>query len=284
MECSLVIINGETPKKLKAEDYSDVAELAGLKFIKTQHVKRFGNTTYSIRGFQGAAIKVDRNNMEQGYRLQLSTDRNSNATTCLRPLEYNPDPISGALLGLIPDTEYNRHKLAAAYNYNPFCIILDKDIDKEISAWADEIEKTLPKGKTVEEVAIEAVEENEKLKAQLKRERSLREAAEEGNLVVENARKRIDEQRKTPAKAKKAKPVKEEPKKEPEKPKVDEGKIMTEVLNEYKDDIDELKLKHKNLYRDSEEYRDTILPEITRRIKEANYVNGSTGVSDKDKK
>jgi hypothetical protein len=196
MYCSLVSFDGAFRQKPKDYEYQEVAESAGVSFIKVRHVKGFGITTASQRGFQGVRVVALPGRLGVGrYKVEYSKNHLGKDVSAMLPLDFVSDRKTMELSAIIPDTEFNRRKLAACYYHVPFCAIVDKEIEKDVQERANELEKILPKQKPVEEVVVEYATENERLKTELAKEKALRASSEQNAEVVAVARDRIKRER-----------------------------------------------------------------------------------------
>ncbi len=214
MYCSLVRFTGAFRQKIMATEYQEVAENAGVKFIHVRHVKEFGITCASPRGFQGVVVQALPGQLGVGrYKVMYTKDHLGNDVGAMFPLDFVSNRKTQELTALIPDTEYNRRKLAACYYHFPFCTIIDQVIRAEIVKIADEIEKILPKEKPVEQVVVEYADKVDELQKELAIERKLREEAERSADIISVARAKIDRERKAdnaPKEVKKSADVKKQ--------------------------------------------------------------------------
>lgn len=175
MHCSLLSIKGALPNKLLSDDYTIYGEQAKLKFIKLKHKKGFAmNQCASVRGYQGADIVVSQTRDHQIlYEVALTTDnKTGEACSAQRPLIFEPEKRTNLLTAVVPDTPFNRKKLACVYYHNPFAEIIDEAIDKEIDQMAREIELILPQEKTKDDTIQEQDDEISILRRKLSEQTS----------------------------------------------------------------------------------------------------------------
>lgn len=163
---ALIVINGQgMPKRVQTSDGPKLATAAGVKLIMVTYIDPLEPNPPSIRGFQG--VRVSR--YEVNGRVQLNAELSKNertgeACSALRSLDFIPHEITGLMEAHIPDTDFNRKKLAAAYYHHPFCKINDEAVDAEVREIADEIEKTLVVVPSDKEKLTAVEAENKRLK------------------------------------------------------------------------------------------------------------------------
>ena len=165
MACSLIVVNGE--KKVSNEIALEFARIAGLRFIKLQHIKGAGKAEYGIRGFQSVVVMVaDDREGGKHYKYELSKDKYS-GEDCMgqRQLLFSPEKHTGMLTADLPDTPFNRKILKKVYFNNAQWRIVDPILDAEIRRNAEEFQKSLPNKPSREQVIGSQQDEIERLKA-----------------------------------------------------------------------------------------------------------------------
>lgn len=191
----LVIIPSQ--RKYTEREANEIAEISGVKFIKVQHYLKFSDpkrgSPDQTSGFQHVVIRTNLDDRgAPSYTHEFYKNSNGQAIDGGRLFYCIPEPITGQLLGWIPDSEYNRNKLAGCFagwiieenrerergkaardpvleKYQAVRLwkILDQEIAKDIDRRCEEILKTIPKGKTALEAMTEQTRENEELRLKL---------------------------------------------------------------------------------------------------------------------
>ena len=166
MACSLIVVKGV--RKCDDSQAMEFARIAGLQFIRLQHIKGAGIGEHGCRGFQSVevGIETDRDG-GKSYKYTLSTDRfTGKACMGQRQLLFTPEKHTGMLTADLPDTEYNRSKLVKCYfNYAQWRIV-DPILDAEIRRIAEEFQKSLPNKPSKETVIKSQQDEIAELRAQ----------------------------------------------------------------------------------------------------------------------
>jgi len=165
MNSNLVYITGGN-KKI---DFEAVAELAGIKVIKLLHPRAFVNDQVSMRGFQGGTMQVSDRGGVSLYKFVPFVNKSGEDTFTPKNLWFEKDDRTNENLAVIPDTKYNRKKLAGMYGTIHAPRIKDPVIDAEVRAMAEKIQKTVEVKKTKEVEAAKALSENESLKKALEK-------------------------------------------------------------------------------------------------------------------
>jgi hypothetical protein len=168
----MVILPGK--KRVNDETIRQHADACGIKFIELQHENGFGGGPIPVNGFQHIEISVTENKGRKTFQQRPSKDLDNNDCNGNRSLVFEPDGVTGELLAWLPDTPFNRKKLAHCYHHGAQWTIKDVKIDADIRAMADEIEKTLAPKVSDEDVIVDMAgqlndrdEEIAALKAQL---------------------------------------------------------------------------------------------------------------------
>ena len=189
---SLIVLRGD--QNARSDTEYEYAELAGVKFIELRHRRRSGPTTYHARGFQGVTVSV-RQDRDGGRRFDAEYDINEDGKPkrALRPLIFEPVGRAQLLTAMLPDTDFNRNKLALRYIDGGFWSIQDPEVLADVKARAKVIEENLPKGPTKEEIIRRQAEENERLREQLALTRRQAKEARETAVAVVEARRAIKE-------------------------------------------------------------------------------------------
>lgn len=156
---SMVVIEGA--KRVTNTTVNQFSEAAGIKFIKLNHLNGFGGSSITVNGFQHVSIKVGEVQGRKTFVARWSKDEDHKDCNGNRSLSFDPDPITQQLIALLPDSEFNRVKLARCYYHGAEWTIMDKDVDADIKARADEYEKTLTKPVSKDEIISSLAEENE---------------------------------------------------------------------------------------------------------------------------
>ena len=169
---SMVVIEGG--KRVTNTVVNQFSEAAGIKFIKLIHENGFGGSSITVNGFQHVSIRVGDIQGRKTFVAKWSKDEENNDCNGNRSLSFDPDPVTQQLIALLPDSEFNRVKLARTYYHGASWRIADKDIEADIRSRADEFEKTLAKPVSKDEIIgslSEEVEskdlENERLKREI---------------------------------------------------------------------------------------------------------------------
>jgi hypothetical protein len=272
----------------KRRDYNEqireIADIAGLKFIDLQYTQpKFSKQNRAVKGFQSVEIIVSGTDADKAYRLELSKDKHSQDCEGRRNLWFEPKHPTNILEAKLPDTLFNRKRLASTFYHGAQWKILDPNIEADVKKLADEMEIQLEelsrKQPTDKEIILnlddrlkKAEEENLRLQLELKNKK-------QADAVVDNIKK-------TP---KPEAPKPEENKADPAgREKEIENEVKAEVFKEYDVLINELKLRSDKWWM-LKEYKQKIHPEIQRRLAarlkaEAKNVNVNTGVGVDNKK
>lgn len=137
---SLVYIKGNR-KANTDEQKRELAGIAGVKFVKLRALQRvFGNSGFGIQGFQNVTI----NSGEEGGRVRVRAiyskryNRNGEHVDCSRgKLRFVGDTFNVGY-AYVPDTPYNRRKLASCYYDAPY-EIADEKVNTEVELVAKEL-------------------------------------------------------------------------------------------------------------------------------------------------
>lgn len=253
MACTLLVVEGQ--RKVTDQEAMEYARIAGLRFIRLQHIKGAAAVEFGQRGFQTANIRVETDaNGGRHYKYELSKDRFT-GEDCLgqRQLLFQPDKHTGMLHADLVDTPYNRQKLVKCYFNHAQWIIVDPVVDKDIRAQAEAFQKSQPKKPSKDKVITDLSEElkaerekSRKLEEQLKKRGELDDAIEEATTASEDDM--LGALGLTEAEAKK---LREEAKQD--------------VYEEMADQIEEIRSNKGRAWASSKEYRETILPVIEAR-------------------
>jgi hypothetical protein len=168
---SLVVIGQNARFKIKEEQYTRVAELSGLKFIKLGHREGASLNEHIISGFQSAHVNVRENSQtgQRTYNFNLSQLRDGTDCEGLRDLVFRPEPETNRLAGWLIDTPFNRKKLVYTYGRGEDWVIDDPSLGndpkiiEEIISEAKKILESEKDKKKTEKVLDRISEENEKL-------------------------------------------------------------------------------------------------------------------------
>lgn len=135
----MVRVTGNT--KLSSVEKRELAESYGVKFIKLKHIDGFGNTDKAAIGFQNVTIVVrETGNGRRFVDTVYSKNRLGNDCSS-GSLRFVPDKM-GELIAYLPDTSFNRNKLASAlYAGNSPYRIVDPEIDAEIDKLANKMKR-----------------------------------------------------------------------------------------------------------------------------------------------
>lgn len=189
---SLIVVDGDqTADDAAAYEY---AELAGVTFIQLRHKAGAARTTWSARGFQGLTVRVSENR-EGGRSFKANwTQRNGEDCRAHRPLVFEPEGRTRILTAYLPDSPFNRDKLAGFY-YEQACfwVITDPAILAEVKKAADEKKANAPKGPSQAEVIDAQADEIAVLRKRLEEETKRADSAEEKAEVVSKARRVVKE-------------------------------------------------------------------------------------------
>jgi hypothetical protein len=166
---ALIIIDGDNmAKRVKKTDGPVLARAAGVNLMQITYIDDLHPNPPTIRGFQGVRIRKTEIQGRPKLIATLSKDEQTGEScSSLRPLEFTPNEITGVMESYIPDTEFNRHKLAGMFYHSNLCNIIDDAIRAEIKEMADEIEKTLVVVPSDKEKLTATEEENKKLREML---------------------------------------------------------------------------------------------------------------------
>ena len=241
---SLVILVGNS----KADDYDayEFAELADVKFIQLRHKRGVANGFHAIRGFQGVKVIISESR-EGGvqYRAEFSRSTDGRDIRALRPLVFEPEGRTKLLTAYVPDSPFNREKLAKDFYHGLQCNITDAQILAEVRARADEIEAGKPVEPSREEVIASQDDEIKILREQLKAKEQENEELKERNEVIQTA-KRV---------------VKELPE--------DIRQAVTDIVHQENEGVvSKLKEQSPNGWQKTKKYKTLILPIIEKREKE----------------
>lgn len=177
---SLVYIANSGKKSIPADKRRDLARMAGVNFIKLVHKERC-NTSRGVFGFQAVTIRTfDRAGGRQIVAEWSKTvDDHGNTVDCSRgELLFYPNEFEQGL-AFLPDSPFNRRKLAAAFENGLWTIADDRvvlEMRDMINKYADE-EKRLKamraRSSSETAVASDVISENKKLKDQLEHYKNL---------------------------------------------------------------------------------------------------------------
>ena len=148
--CSLLKCSGDP--NAKDDAIFEFAVVAGAPFIKLGHRK---GGYQQIRGFQGFNINVviARDNTRK-YEYSTTKNVEGDEDAAHRPLIFAVSGQSRVLSAFLPDTDFNREKLAKGYYYLDVTI-MDPDVDKKIKKRADAIVDATPTGPTEAEIIVD---------------------------------------------------------------------------------------------------------------------------------
>jgi len=139
MYASLVVIRSSV-EKIWAEEYTDVAEACGVEFIRLEFDRSGvnGKGPFACRGFQGVEVSLAEDRSGVPIRThEFTKDRAGNDCKAQRQLEFHRQKLSGKFIGVLPDTPYNRNRLAGGYKHPRPWKIVDPAVDAEIAAHAE---------------------------------------------------------------------------------------------------------------------------------------------------
>lgn len=248
MPCSLLVVRGI--RKCNDIESMEFARIAGMTFIRLQHIKGAGVQEYGVRGFQSAEISIgtDRDGGKH-YKYTLTKDHFT-GEDCMgqRQLIFTPEKHTGMLTADIPDTPYNRRKLVVCYFNNAQWRIVDPILDAEIRRAAEEFQKSIPEGPSKEKVIKTQADEIAELREQKR--------ALEEKLQIHNATEEAIREASTPSEDDKLGSLK--------LTKADEKKLRDaakkEIYAEHKGAIEGLQKSKGKAWFASKEYRETIAP------------------------
>lgn len=194
MSCSLIVVQGQ--RKVSDQEAMEYARIAGVTFIRLQHIKGSSAVEFAQRGFQAVDIRVE-TDLQGGRHYKFDLTKNQfTGEDCMgqRQLVFQPERHTGLLTADLPDTPFNRRVLVACYFNNAQWKIVDPILDAEIRKQATEFQKTIKKKPSKEEI-IESLserekrleEENQKLRQQLK----MNEAAQE--VIKDKSKDSVDD-------------------------------------------------------------------------------------------
>jgi len=164
---SMIIVDGKI--KVNDEMKKQYADACKINLIKLVHSSGFGQDggDISISGFQHVNIKTGEANGKKTFVARWAKDQEGNATCVGRALVFEPDRVTGQMLAYLPDSEFNRNKLARCYYHGADWTIAEPGIEAEIKKMADEFEITLPVPISKEEIITDQATEIEELRAKL---------------------------------------------------------------------------------------------------------------------
>ena len=199
MRCTVV----KTSESIKKMDHEKLGELCGLNFIKVRHKNEFAAFSYSMRGFQGAEIFFSNVGNKKSYTYQLTKNLRQEDCALPKSVVFEPEEETNELLAIIPDTDFNRQRLAMLVHTDLEPKVLDaaiaKDVMERSKVYRREVEKTLSKDEVItnqNDELLRLKEENERLKRDAaEKEKSdnvvLQAAREQGQKNVEEYKKRV---------------------------------------------------------------------------------------------
>jgi hypothetical protein len=161
MYSSMVVVRGNPGKKVLEHKYSDVGELAGMKFIRLRHIRGFGmpgSDGDGVHGFQAAQVFIRTDGNRVTYDWKPDQDEEAKPIVGRRQLVFRADAETGEFFAMLPDTAENRRILACCYNNNAQWTICDKGIDAEIKVKAEEEDAKIPRGRTKDEIIRDQAE------------------------------------------------------------------------------------------------------------------------------
>lgn len=244
-QCSLLVLRGDD--RAKAPQQFEFAKLAGVKFIELRHRRITGNGPASAsRGFQGVEVFVSESGSgERKFRAQYS-QRDGQPCRSLRPLVFEPEGPGMVLTAWLPDTEYNRHKLALQYfDAENQWVIQDPSTLASIKQEATRIRDSKPQEPTEREVMLAQSKEIGALRDKLlMQERELEEAKKQA-AVIQKARRKITELS-----------------------SAHEDGIREILYNEEAEVVEKLKEKHGEKWEESDDFRRILQPKIEKRVQE----------------
>lgn len=174
MRMSIMKLKNGTTEMFREESYSSVAELAGAKLIYLQHKRGFGKRYETYRGFQGLGVLITESGGQYSYKYEYTKSNGEDSWTTT-PVIFYPQEGTNELLAPIPDTEYNRDKLAKIMaNKTPAVKVKDNKISRDIEERSKEYKRVekVRKDKNgvlagMQREKTELEKENEKLKREL---------------------------------------------------------------------------------------------------------------------
>lgn len=189
MYSSLVVL-ARTATNIKEEDYTKIAEQAGVKFLKLNHTSGITDLDYAIGGFQCVHVAINKNYQtgRTSYSHQPSRDKDGNDCDGLRNLVFRPDKETGELEAYLPDTPFNRTVLASTYGKDGCEWILSKsnpqEVIAEITRRGEECLAQEKENKKTENVLSKLAEENAAKEAEIAElKRKLEEANSEKKVL-----------------------------------------------------------------------------------------------------
>ncbi len=196
MRCSLVLLQNGTSRTFKEEEYTRIAELAGVPFIDVTHRDGFGKDQKAIRGFQGVSISVSEYQGRYVYSVKYSEDREGNPQYMFMPLVITPNEETNELSAKIPDTAFNRGILGRMLTKkSPMLRLKDKKLETQLAEEGKKQVKASNVEKDKDGVVVslqKQMSEKETEIARLKRQLNNKEKAEKivGKAITESQKKR----------------------------------------------------------------------------------------------
>ena len=195
MRMSIMKLKNGTTENFSEDNFSSLAELAGVKLIYLQHGRGFGKRYERFRGFQGVNVVVTESGGSYSYRYQYTKSRGKDSWTTT-PLIFYPQEGTNELVAPVPDTEYNREKLAKIYaKKKPGVKIKDNKIARDIEERAKSYKKVEKVKKDKDGVLAgmqrqntELEKENERLRLELENKKKA--SAVVGDALIQEKRNR----------------------------------------------------------------------------------------------
>lgn len=133
--CSLIRIP-KTENPSKVDETMKFAKLAGIKFIELRHVKKRDKLSFTVKGFQGAAVVVNDASTGPPFMPKWTVHPHTGVAQAYgNGLIFEPEQYTGVLRAWMPDTEFNRDMMAKNWHTPSgvrVCFPADADIDEEI--------------------------------------------------------------------------------------------------------------------------------------------------------
>ena len=272
---SLVIVRGAKFERTRDfnEQVREIAIESGIRFIKLHYTNpKYAPHPRPVKGWQAIEIILKRGgDGQKTYDVVPTKDSQGKDTESTRNLSFEPKKPTDRLEAELPDTPYNRRKLAICYYYGAQWQIVDPAIDAEIKAMADvleaEYEEKRKKGPTKDDVIVTLDAEKKKLEEEVAALRDELNEKKKRDTVVKTAKKKAGRPSGATSKSDEL-----------------ENEIKQQVWAEKKDLIGEIQKKHKQWWL-SIEYRQQVYPEIQRRLAERlKNVNNNAGAGVDNKK
>lgn len=271
-QSSLIRITGIVPRN--SEEEFDYAIEAGAKFIKLKHNPRSPHAVEAARGFQGVNVHVTEGTMGE-RRFDMSyTEREGKPDRAMRPLVFHPEGRTRTMLAWLPDTPFNREKLArqecgvstteSGFVPTSFWFIEDPEVDAWVKERTEELRASAVLAPTHQEIIADLSDELKQKNDELAQLKAKLDAAERRRQATADIVMRQQER--------------------------DAGlsveelqSIYDEVYEQNKGVVERLKQKHGDKWESSKDYERVLKPKLEERIaleKEAAGVNSDSSNTD----